>query len=60
MKTFYLSAITVCMVSTLQAQSYTIQDLEAQFLQKNYLLIANKLNIDKADAEIVQEKLWNN
>lgn len=48
------------MVSTLQAQSYTIQDLEAQFLQKNYLLIANKLNIDKADAEIVQEKLWNN
>ena len=60
MKTFYLSAITVCMVSTLQAQSYTIQDLEAQFLQNNYLLIANKLNIDKADAEIVQEKLWNN
>lgn len=60
MKTSYLSAITVCMVSTLQAQSYTIQDLEAQFLQKNYLLIANKLNIDKADAEIVQEKLWNN
>ena len=60
MKTFYLSAIAVCMVSTLQAQSYTIQDLETQFLQKNYLLIANKLNIDKADAEIVQEKLWNN
>ena len=60
MKTFYLSAITVCMVSTLQAQSNTIQDLEAQFLQNNYLLIANKLNIDKADAEIVQEKLWNN
>ena len=48
------------MVSTLQAQSNTIQDLEAQFLQNNYLLIANKLNIDKADAEIVQEKLWNN
>ena len=60
MKTSYLSAITVCMVSTLQAQSNTIQDLEAQFLQNNYLLIANKLNIDKADAEIVQEKLWNN
>lgn len=43
-----------------QAQSYTVKDLEAQFLKNNASLIATNLEIDKADAEIVQEKLWDN
>lgn len=38
----------------------TLDNLEAAFLQKNYALIANKYNVDKIDAEIIQEKLWQN
>lgn len=43
-----------------QAQSYTVKDLEVQFLKNNANLIATNLEIDKADAEIIQEKLWDN
>ncbi len=43
-----------------QAQSYTLTELEAQFLQKNTQVIASKYAVDKADALIVQEKLWQN
>nr|WP_306490364.1 TolC family protein [Empedobacter falsenii] len=37
-----------------------MDNLEATFLQKNYVLIANKFNVDRIDAEIIQEKLWQN
>ena len=37
-----------------------MDNLEAAFLQKNYALIANKFNVDRIDAEIIQEKLWQN
>ncbi len=37
-----------------------MDNLEAAFLQKNYVLIANKFNVDRIDAEIIQEKLWQN
>jgi len=43
-----------------QAQNVTLDNLEAAFLQKNYALIANKFNADRVDAEIIQEKLWQN
>jgi len=43
-----------------QAQNVTLDNLEAAFLQKNYALIANKFNVDRIDAEIIQEKLWQN
>jgi cobalt-zinc-cadmium efflux system outer membrane protein len=42
------------------SKSFTIDDLERQFLEKNYQLLAAKYNIEKADAEIVQSKLWKN
>lgn len=44
----------------IQAQTYKLTDLEAQFLQQNTQLIASKFNINRSEAEIVQEKLWNN
>lgn len=50
--------MTVC--AQTHAQKVTLENLEAAFLQKNYELIASKYNIDKVDAEIVQEKLWSN
>lgn len=37
-----------------------MQQLEAAFLENNYLLIASRFQIDQADAEIIQEKLWDN
>jgi len=43
-----------------QAQNVTLDNLEVAFLQKNYALIANKFNADRVDAEIIQEKLWQN
>ena len=60
MKQFLLPMIAVCATIGVQAQSYTLEDLELQFLKNNGELIANKYNIDIADAEIVQEKLWPN
>lgn len=56
----YLVAIVWSLFSFAKAQTYTVEDLEAQFLQNNYLLIAARFNIDKAEAQIVQEKLWPN
>lgn len=44
----------------LTAQSYSLQDLERQFMANNSQLIAEKLNIGKAEAEIAQAKVWLN
>jgi len=49
-----------CACGPLKAQIYSLKDLEVHFLENNTALIANKYNISKADAEIVQEKLWPN
>lgn len=46
--------------SFIRAQEYTISDLEANFLANNYALIAQKFNIQRADAEMVQERVWPN
>ncbi|WP_413532921.1 TolC family protein [Empedobacter brevis] len=60
MKKIYFTAISIFLVVQTQAQKVNLENLEAAFLQKNYELISNKFNIDKIDAEIIQEKLWNN
>ncbi|MEG0915993.1 MAG: TolC family protein [Myroides sp.] len=60
MRRIYLSIILIGFTTLVKAQTYTVTDLEQQFLEKNYVLIAGKYNIAKADAEIVQEKLWPN
>lgn len=60
MKKICLIAIILNLLSIVNAQTYTPEDLEAQFLKNNYLLIAAKFNISRAEAEIVQEKLWAN
>lgn len=46
--------------SIYNAQSYSLADLEDHFLKNNYWLIAKKLNVNRADAGILQEKLWPN
>lgn len=48
------------MLHTLRAQTFALQDLESQFLQNNLQLIANKYQIQQAEALIVQEKVWPN
>lgn len=60
MKAIYLGAVLITVCAQTQAQKVTLENLEAAFLQKNYELIASKYNIDKVDAEIIQEKLWSN
>lgn len=60
MKHFLLPVLAVFASIGIQAQSYSLVELEAQFLQKNAYLIAHKYRIAKADAELIQEKLWSN
>ncbi|MDM1297203.1 TolC family protein [Empedobacter falsenii] len=60
MKKIYYTAIPIVLAIQTQAQNITLDNLEATFLQKNYVLIANKFNVDRIDAEIIQEKLWQN
>lgn len=60
MRRIYLSIILIGFTTFVKAQTYTVTDLEKQFLENNYALIASSYNIDKANAEIVQEKLWPN
>ena len=40
--------------------SYTGDNLEQMFLERNLLLIAEKMNISISDAAITQARLWNN
>ncbi|SKC05635.1 outer membrane protein, cobalt-zinc-cadmium efflux system [Sphingobacterium nematocida] len=44
----------------IQAQSYALTDLEELFLKNNYQLLAQRYNIKRADAELLQEKVWSN
>ncbi len=60
MKKIYYTVIPIVLAIQTQAQNVTLDNLEAAFLQKNYALIANKFNVDRIDAEIIQEKLWQN
>lgn len=60
MKHLLFSVAIVCAASEIQAQTITLADLETQFIQNNTQLLASKYNIDKAQAEIIQEKLWPN
>lgn len=57
---YYLTVLTLCAVFISYAQPYSLDQLEASFLQRNYLVIAEKFEISKAEAEIVQEKVWEN
>ena len=54
MKKIYYTAIPIVLAIQTQAQNITLDNLEATFLQKNYALIANKFNVDRIDAEIIQ------
>ena len=59
-KKLHILLILFCFQLAAKAQTYSLQDLESQFLENNLQLIANKFNVNKADALIVQEKLWAN
>lgn len=44
----------------LQAQTYSVADLENLFQKNNLQLIAKKYEVNKAEALLIQEKLWPN
>lgn len=54
--TFFVFEIS----SAQQVLNLSPSQLEATFLKQNLELLAEKMNIDIADAEIVQAKLWDN
>ncbi|MFD2597484.1 TolC family protein [Sphingobacterium corticis] len=61
MKLFYVFLCSALLfLPPARAQEFSLQQLEAAFLENNYLLIASRFQIDQADAEIIQEKLWDN
>ena len=46
--------------ATAQDVTLTLEQIEAQFLQQNLQLIADRMNVDIADAAVAQAKLWDN
>ena len=60
MKHLLIPVAIVCVAPGIYAQTITLNDLEQQFIQNNTQLLASKFNIDKAQTEIIQEKLWPN
>lgn len=60
MKSKLMPIIFLGISSLLNAQEYSINELESQFIQNNTQLLASKFNIDQAQAQIIQEKLWPN
>lgn len=60
MKKNFLLLFLLLLKVGLHAQSYSLTDLETLFLQNNYLLLAQKYSIQRADAAVIQEKVWNN
>lgn len=60
MRKIYFTVVALLFTYSLQAQTYSLTDLESSFLTNNYVLIAQKFNIQRADAEIIQERVWNN
>lgn len=57
---FYITTIILLTISLSSAQPYGLEQLEAHFLENNYLLLASRFNIDATEAEMVQEKVWSN
>lgn len=60
MKKYYIFLLFIILFFETKSQTYSLQDLESHFLKNNLQLIANKFDVNKADALIVQEKLWTN
>lgn len=65
MRKYLLLLLTIIFLSNGKAQEVQVlklsaKDVEILFLKQNLQLIAERLNIDLADAAIVQAKLWDN
>ncbi|WP_182498709.1 TolC family protein [Sphingobacterium cellulitidis] len=60
MRKFYLFLLFNCGFCLLQAQTYSVADLENLFQKNNLQLIAKKYDVNKAEALLIQEKLWPN
>ncbi|KGE16107.1 TolC family protein [Sphingobacterium deserti] len=60
MKYIFLSILSIFVSVICHGQSYTLQQLEASFLENNYALLASKYAISRAEAEVIQERLWPN
>lgn len=60
MRFYYIIILFFFYVAHSWGQPYNLSQLEARFLKENYLLLAAKFDVSKAEAEIVQEKVWEN
>lgn len=60
MKKVFLISLFYCCFQSLWAQTYTLEALEKAFLENNLLLLAERHEIDRAEAAIIQERLWSN
>ncbi|MFD2595598.1 TolC family protein [Sphingobacterium griseoflavum] len=60
MRYIYTIAFILCTTWACRAQHYNLLHLEARFLENNYALLAQKFDIGRAEAQVVQEKLWPN
>lgn len=59
----FIFTLSICLASSIFAQDsirLSPQQIEALFLKQNLALVAERMNIDIADAQIAQAKLWEN
>ncbi|MDR0505505.1 MAG: TolC family protein [Dysgonamonadaceae bacterium] len=57
---FIIFPFLPCSAQEKQTLKLTCWQVENLFFQQNMLLIAEQMNVDKADASILQAKLWDN
>lgn len=60
MKRAFILLVALLPFRMLYSQTYSIQDLESSFITNNSALIASRFNISAAEAEIAQERVWQN
>lgn len=60
MKYLHLLLFFSLCIGQAYSQSYTLKQLEEHFIQENFELLTQRFEIQKSEAAILQEKLWEN
>jgi len=60
MRTILVTALVLFYTHAFSQNAMSLQECEGQFLKNNLYLLANHYNIDAAQAQIMQAKIWDN
>ena len=60
MRTILVTALVLFYAHTFSQNAMSLQECESRFLKNNLYLLANHYNIDAAQAQVLQAKIWDN